>query len=352
MLFLAGHEAVFESPKRAHWYDWGLLVVGLVLAISMRPTMIALLLVWMVVLIWTAWRKPGRRGLAIGAFSMAVGLGLLFFLLDPRHAFSQAASSSYEHTILADFTHNLGHLLRVDAVVNFKDLMGITAARAAFGIPWGAWWINAILGGASLAAGLALFRVRALWGLWIAVTLAMLILIVSHDRYMIQISPLLVLGWWRFLTFVNRKISGQAGNWIFAILLMLGVLGNTLQLGNIMLRQHLRPFEAWYHGGEYLGYSKMARKISQLTGAEDVVICASGRARILNYLADRPVIEYPEAAAQAAFDRPPLIVFDPQDTEFAKWLSGRHLVLKDVPLASVAREGSSPLLLTGSRFQP
>ena len=209
MLFLAGHEAIFQTPDRTRvdraedrggWYDWGLLLGGLVLAMIMRPTMIGLIVVWIAVLLWTAFRQPARRKVALTALCTAIALGLLFVVLDPRHAFFQATSSSYERTIWADFTHNFGRRLQVVAVNNLRDLIGVTAARAAFGIPWGSKWINAILGTASLGAGLALFRGCWSWGggdCWSSLTA--------------DCRVLRAIGFSRFCW--RREFSGTRRNW-------------------------------------------------------------------------------------------------------------------------------------------
>jgi hypothetical protein len=349
--FLCGHEAIFgKADRRGRWYDWGLLLVGLAIAIVMRPNMIGLLAVWLGVLVWTIWRDPSHRRAAASAIGMAAVLAALFIFLDPRHALSSSASSSYERTILMDFTQNLHHRLTVDAVGNLQDLLGITAARAAFGMPWGFWWINAIVGAAALAAGLALFQVRAIWGWWVVVTIATLVLIVSHDRYMLQISPLLVLGWWRCLVWMNHKLPQPIGNWVFGVLLTVGLLGNNLQLGNIMLRQHLRPFYAYYAGGDYFGYPQMAKRISQTAAPGDLVICAARRSRVLSFLSDRPVVEYTEPAAQDFSAGPPLIVFDADDAAFASWLAASHLTLDKTPIASFKRNaGQSALVFARGR---
>ena len=347
MAFLAGHEAIFGKPdRRGRWYDWGLLLVGLIVAIAMRPNMIGLLAVWMGVLVWTAVRERAHRAAALWAIGLAAGLGLLFVLLDPRHALSGSASSSYEHTLLIDFTRNFSHRITVDAVANLRDLLGVTAARAAFGMPWGFWGVNAVLGIMALAAGLALFRVRAMWGWWITVTIATLILIVSHDRYMLQISPLLVLGWWRFLVWLNRRLPLPIGNWVFAILLATGLLGNTLQLGNIMLRQHLRPFYAYYAGGDYFGYPQMAKDIVALAGPNDVVVCRTRRGRVLTFLSRRPILEIIDPMPGNFSTSPPLILFDADDSGFSDWLAANRLTLDKTPLASFKRNpGQEPLIL-------
>jgi hypothetical protein len=351
MCLMAGHEAIFGSSERkSRWYDWALLLAGMILAIVMRPNMIGLLCVWIGVLIWTAWRRPPRRKAALTLVEITAALGLLFISLDPRHILSGSASSSYERIVLLDLTTNLGQRLRIDAVANCKNLFGMTAARAAFGVPLGLWWINAILGTAALTAGLALFRVRALWGWWIMVTLATLILIVSHDRYMLQISPLLVLGWWRFLSWLNRRIPGAVGNWVFAILLASGVLGNVLQQGNIMLHQHLRPFYAYYAGGDYFGYPQMGKNISELTGPDDLVICAIRRSHVLTFLSHRTVIEYTDPEAQNLSSGSLVIVFDPDDANFSQWLITNHISLEKTPLATFPRgEERSALVLTRAR---
>ncbi len=59
MAFLAGYEAIFsrqtdtgESRPSPRWYDWALLIGGLVVAIAMRPVMWLLLAAVLLTFLW------------------------------------------------------------------------------------------------------------------------------------------------------------------------------------------------------------------------------------------------------------------------------------------------------------
>ena len=71
MAFLAGYEAVFSrshQSRRPRWYDWALLLGGLLIAIAMRPAMWGLLMTVAVTLIWSLLRGfAGQRQVVASA---------------------------------------------------------------------------------------------------------------------------------------------------------------------------------------------------------------------------------------------------------------------------------------------
>jgi len=356
--FLAGHEAVFHaSAARRRWWDWLLLGGGLAIAVVTRPTMIGLLGVCLAVMIWTALRSRSARPLALAAVAVVIVLAIIFFRIDPRHATSAGPSHGYEKTVfhalfrgdVLDVTHDR---LNTKIAANVRDLLGHTAAKAAFGMPLGNRWLNAIFGSIILAGGLALSRQRLIWGLWVLVTLAILILLISNDRYVLQAMPLLVLGWWRTLIAVQRRLPRTIGNFVFAFFLALGVVPNCLLDGNIVLHQHLRPFLDHYADGGYAAYVKLAEQVPRFCAADDVVLCPAGYSRILTFLTQRNVFDSMEPK-DGKWAAGPLVVFDPEDESLAAWLRQQHLVVQDPPLASAAQpSGQPPLLLVRCKFAP
>jgi hypothetical protein len=56
-----------------------------------------------------------------------------------------------------------------------------------------------------------LFRRRLLWGIWVAVTLLMMLLTVVHVRYFLQVLPVLLYACWLAVVWVHRRAGGTAG---------------------------------------------------------------------------------------------------------------------------------------------
>jgi hypothetical protein len=352
MALLAGHEAIFHrksaSGKAAVW-DWLLLLAGLVVSVTMRPTMIGLLAVWILSLLCLALRKKGpRRWGILAAVAIAALVVLLFVRLDPRGAFGRSAPRSYEQSALFSLTSNFSYRLHHQIADNVKNLFAMDVTRSGFGILLGAWWIDAVFALAFLAAGLALIRIRPLWGLWVAATVAMLVLLVSHDRYMVEILPLLVLGWWRFLRWLNYALPRAAGNFIFAALMLLGTVPNTGEVGGMMIHQQYRPFLAYYKDGKLRPYAKLADFLRDKIPQSNLILCPKLQSQILAFWSDRRVI-----AANRDFRALPFenlyIVLDSTDEDFSAELAAQKITPEGPPIVSISRDPDPPLQLLRGR---
>jgi hypothetical protein len=354
-LFLAGQEAIFQSQAQIHrkirWFDWAFLIGGLGIAISTRPNMIGLLLVWISSILWSAIRNKNARPMAILMTCIGLLVTALFVHFDPRHAGGTTPTDSYENTVLNDLTRDFSHRLTVDVPANIHDLFGASAARAAFGMPLGSWWINALFGTLIISAALALFRKRFLWGAWVAITILTVIFIQSHDRYMLQILPFIVLGWWRLLVALNEILPRKIGNGLLVLCLALGTIPNMLQCGNIVLNQHARPFIAKYRDGEYQAYVQLAQKLPEFAPPQSVILGPSRVGRILTFLSDRNVFETDEPGFGNLAAKPPLVILDPDDLDFRVWLKSQSFVLDANPLLSISRGKSAPLQLFATHVQ-
>jgi hypothetical protein len=349
MTFLAGHQAIFgrktDSQQRSgKWWDWVLLIVGLIIAASTRPTSVGLLIAWIMTVIWTAIRDSRHRRASLAALGIVAALILLLIWLDPRRAAGSSSLQSYEDVAIYQLTHNLGDRLQTVVVANLKDLFGLTAGRAVVGMPLGTWWLNAILGTTVLAAGIALVRKQLLWGLWIAINIATMIFFVSHDRYIVQILPLLVLGWWLTIQGIAHRLPRTIGNWVFTFLFLVGIGPNLGQCIGVIIHQHQEPFLSYYKEGRFPPYLLMAKEIAIRSTPGETVICPDKYARIMTYFSHRDVFE-PGENPNLDSGRI-LVVLDPDDDDFALWLKAERLITINPPLASVDRPGGAkPMLL-------
>ncbi|HET6249257.1 MAG TPA: hypothetical protein VFE47_16295 [Tepidisphaeraceae bacterium] len=310
MAFLAGYEAIFyrrpvrgnegeaeteTGPSRAHWYDWALLIGGLVVAITMRPVMWALLAAVVLALGWRAVRGRINR-LHVGVTVLAIGAVALFYFVGPGRHGATTGVDDYEITILnriRDFHATLAQIPH-----NFRELFPKAAlVKAVFGCKlWPV--LNVGLGVLIFVLALTLFYRRALWGFLVMINFAMLLLFQQPlDRYFVCVIPLLIFSWWQFLVWLNHKLPANWGNWCFLALFFGGLGCNIARIGEMVVEQRGRPFLAHYHDGRYESLERAAPWIAANTTDEDWILAASDQGRILTFKTRRNVMEPTEKIA-------------------------------------------------------
>jgi hypothetical protein len=340
MAVLAGHEGVFgvAGARRTRWWDWALLVGGLVIAITTRPTMIALLVAWIIALAFAAGVR--RDWKVSGAIALCVALLGTFLFLDPRRNAGQGLGG-YEQYAINHF--RVFPQLKAAASFNLSRLSHLLIVKSVFGLPLGpgAWWpLNALFGAVSVAAAVALIAKRAFWGLWVIALLATVTLTVADDRYLLPILPLMVLGWWNMIRSINLRLPARLANPAFVLLLALGTLPNAVLLTGMIVHQRSHPFLATYQNGRYLAAAQMAAQIPLKTMPDDVILCPSKLARAMAFLSDRMFYETNEP-----FSAPPghlLMMVDPADEEYSRWLSDENVWPEGDALITVPRTGGKP----------
>ena len=174
----------------------------------------------------------------------------------------------------------------------------------------------------------------------------MLILFVSHDRYMLEILPLLVLGWWRTMRWLNLRLRLPTANWIFAGLLGLGVTLNCGKIGGTIFNQHRLDFYGYYKEGRMPAYQKLAKRLTQVVTPQDNVLADVKVASILTYFSDRRVLNNMEDTTPLPGGRT-FIVWDPDPIyqDFYDWVSEQHIARDGDPVISIDRSPGKPLLL-------
>jgi hypothetical protein len=331
MALLAAHEAIFIS-RRGKWWDWLILIAGLVVVVSTRPTMIGLLAAWLAALIWCA---IFRRNLIATGVVVIVCLvaAIAFYRLDSGHF------GFYQRYAIDQLSRDVS--ANSNAVIaNARDLFGLTAARSVFGMPLGTRWLNAIFGSIVMLCGIALFRKRLLWGLWTTLTILMMLLLISNDRYLLQILPLLVLGWWRFIRAINLRLGSAIGNWLFAILLVIGMAPNIIQVINVVIHQHAHPFLSDYRDGKYQPFAPMAARLPQYTTDQDVIVCPLKLSRVMTFLSGRNVYEQNEPIHARSAHL--LVIVDPADEDYSRWLRTEGIFPDGPPLVWIGRNDRRP----------
>jgi hypothetical protein len=388
MAVFVGYELLFpprdvHRSRRAGLIGWPLIALGLVVTVFDRPTMLGFIGAWLAAMLWALLRRDLRLRALVG-IALMVGVVLLFFHVDPRGTLppptppkviavvpGQPAPPTtvpataptvvapppgplgghYEQTAVADVTTHLsGRWSEVAA--NMKDFFGRSSARAILGKPLGTWWLNAFFGTVILLVCVADARRRPLWGLWVVVTITMLVFIVSHDRYIIEILPLLVLAWWRTIRTICARLPIVPANIACIGLLGLGTVLNIGSVGVVVFNQHWEPFYVHYRAtgdgsfenGRYPAYIKLAEELPKYTTPQDVIIAPSDRVgTMLSFLADRRVREINQEFASLPVSRY-FVVYDPASEEMQHWMKIYDVTLQGKPLDVVPREAGKPPL--------
>jgi hypothetical protein len=264
---LCGFEALFgpqsswsvtpsSSPDTAHrgkWYDWALIVVGLIDVVTMRPAMLTFVPVVIVVAIVTAWRR-GFAWPVVGMVTLLLAGVAMFFMLDPRRAGGNHLGG-YEQFVVDQFRNPAAESLAIWQ--NVQDILEFVVAQAVFGQHL--YWISIPVTIAIVGVGIGLTARRPLWGLWVASTLGVMLLVLPHDRYLLPVLPVLEYAWWQIVCWLNRKLRAPWGNAVAAVLLLWQVVFNMLPIGGFMIEQRVIPLLDPRHPGQYKLVSQFGR---------------------------------------------------------------------------------------------
>jgi len=333
MAFLAGYEAVFyrrgvpggegDHPRApARWFDWVLLVGGLLVAVMMRPTMWALLAAVVLATGWSFVRRadvPRRRWPQVVIVSTIVAAVVAFSLLDPRHAGGHTMGQYEDALFEAKFSH-FGTMLRQTSTEYLPLLFESAVCKAVLGCPIG-FGLNAIAGAVVLVLGIGLARVRPLWGLWVGMTVAIVLIAVKPlDRYFLEVLPLLVHAWWGGIRWLNLRLPRPWGDRVFLGLFLLGGTTNVLRTGEFIFEQRHAQFRGYYKEGRYASADGVAKLIHDRVGRVGWVIAPAKCGRILTFLSNRNVIEAPREA-QLDPRRQNVFVLEPLSDPARQWLA-------------------------------
>jgi hypothetical protein len=328
MAFLVGYEAVFHrkasgkesrlGSRHPAWFDYLFLAGGLAVAVVMRPSMWALLVAVLLALIWSVLRGPRRLPQIITCLAI-VAAAVIFWKLDPRHA--DNSLGNYEDALFEVKFSHLSTLVHDMLFENAPKLFEASLCQALFGARMGA-GLNSLAGIVVLGLGVSLFWHRPLWGLWVAMTVAMVLVAVAPmDRYFLQVLPLLVFAWWSAIRWVNHKLPGEWGNRVFVALFILGGMVNLMRGGEFIVEQRWYPFLNHYKEGRFSGIHQVARLLRDNVPGDVRVLAPPKHARILTFLSQCRVIEPTPENRSIDPARQPVYVLEPLDQPVLDWLA-------------------------------
>ena len=204
-------------PREKPWLGWLLIFAGLALATMMRPVIWALLLTLVAAAVISCVGKQAKWKYAIIA-ALPLLMIAAFFLLDPRREGSAGVFGSYESFLIASLRS--GDMIRRMIHENFSPLFGYVTAEAVLGMRVGP-GLNQCVAVLVIVLGIALWRKQPLWGVWVAITLLMMLAILPVRRYCLPILPFLILGCWLGIGWLNHRVADRGiANLICAALLI------------------------------------------------------------------------------------------------------------------------------------
>ncbi len=333
--FLCGWEALAQRQRRPiRFYDIGLLVLGLGLATVMRPAIWSLLLALAAVGFIHAVRNRRLRWRAV---LLVVTLPLVYWLflrIDPRG--SNQSAGEYEQFVLHSFSTDLPATMHRVFTDHLPKLLFSAVSDAMFQTTLGP--ANAVFSLLVIATGVMLVRERLLWGVWIAVTFLMMLLILPLDRIALPILPLLVFAWWRFIVWISDRMPTiKLKRGVLFGLLAIGIGNNASRIGGYILVQHARDFYAVFDRGVHQPMIAVAKALGANTEPNSAVLIRHNFGREVSFLSRRDVYDRRDLSLLVPDDRP-LYLVEPGDDDTAAFINRFGLrSIGVVPSASPCR---------------
>ncbi|HEV2295389.1 MAG TPA: hypothetical protein VGR35_16180 [Tepidisphaeraceae bacterium] len=253
------------------------LLLGLVIALSMRPTFWILAMAWGLVCVWGVIRGP--RKLHATCLLLVFLAGVVFFYFDPRTRGFNPLGGGYE-------SHFLEKLTRVRATVgrNLPEFFSRQFSEGFFNGRFGFGITHAITA-ALIGSTYFLFRRGlVLWGLLILCTIVVTVLIEVVPRYYLMILPVMMVAYvllWRALAIRAGPRWGPA---VFTAGVVLFVVPNIVRGTKFIYEQH------WKDPGRRIEWERaiVSAEMIKENVPEGSAALAPG-ATIVSYLSGRDV---------------------------------------------------------------
>ncbi|MEE9212930.1 MAG: glycosyltransferase family 39 protein [Phycisphaeraceae bacterium] len=284
-LTLYALERLRQSASLRQWVvPIALLLTGLFVAASMRPTMWALAAALVGACVFGLIAGPRRFSLACLGVMLVAAIG--WFAVDPRTSGFNPFAGQYETQVLSTVT-NLSQLPKVIGL-NIIHLFEEHMPDAFFGTEIGP-GLNTLLTIIIIGGGIALLRHNVLWGLMVLITLAMTLVLLTVPRYFLMILPLLVLGWVLCWWKLALRLRQPYGDWVLTAALLLALLPNLGNCVKLVIEQRSVPFLERYKHGDWIPVIQLSEAIRQQVGADEKV--SGPHTTVMTYLSGRPVSE-------------------------------------------------------------
>jgi hypothetical protein len=349
MAFLVGHEAVFhrrplrlspshsptsvafdimygaeatpwrltrsDPPTSASWFDYVLLIGGLGAAVATRPTMWALLMAIALALGWSLIRNPIRLPQIMICAAMALlGAGAFawrFHTVDSTMGQYEESLFHFQFGHMGAVLHNLVH-------ENIPRLFQPTLSQALFGSRLDP-FTGVLTGSATLVVSATMLLKRPLWFLWVAMTVAMMLVAIKPlDRYFLECLPLLVFAWWSAIRWLNQRLPQPWANWVFIALFLFGGITNLCRTTEFIVEQRRKPFLDHYKEGRYASQQQVGRLLQDHVDEKAWVVVSAQYSRSLAFLSRRKVVG-PRSIGDLRLPKNNFYALEPLDEGARRW---------------------------------
>lgn len=278
MVLLLAYELLHRRGSRP-WVGIGLIVLSIGLMAVFRSVVVTVLVAGVLVAIYRATTDPGGKLYAVGAVLAA---GVLLVLRWGLGGVGRDEDRVVEQITDTPIIDTLNRVL----MDNGPALLTENLPEAVFAIDLGS-VVSLPIGVGMVVIGLALFRVRPLWGLLVGAFIVQWLVFITAERYVLVLLPLLALAWWRVGLWAETKLKPGMTRYVLAALLALWFGPNLVRIGAFIVEQRSQPFLATYDDGRHAALQAVADELSQLAEPGDVIIADQNS--VLTYYTRLPV---------------------------------------------------------------
>jgi hypothetical protein len=302
MVFLLAYEYLVRSRDRGpRWYLWPILALATLWMVAFRPVAIVFIAsvvtasAWhMAVAIWSKMKGRGGernwvRHLAVAV--LVVGSFFAFRLIDPRRTPNQSASVPEEMagSLLTHPIKTIERTATVLAPMMFEEII----ADGFFGVRLGP-GITSVISLGILVAGIWLVRRRPLWGIFVAASVAQMLIFLPRERYLLPLLPLLIYGSWRGLCAIERRIRRPWGEYVLIGFLVIFIVPNVAMTTKMIIEQREIPFLDTFNKGQPKAIIDLGRAAGRAMTDDDLLI-SDQEERILHYFSGKRSVIPPDA---------------------------------------------------------
>lgn len=330
---LAGYESLVVQKRWRHWESL-LLPLGVWVMVMTRPVAWALVPAVGVGVIYHLILMVVKRQSLAAAWTAAVVLGGAGGYLWLKGTAGLTGGGNYEAFVVGQATQGGGAYWQI-VWGNFGQLFQEIFSEAILGFE-AYFWGNIVVAVGLLGCVAATIRHRPIWAAWVAGTLAMMILVLPVDRYLLPIMPIFVVSWVMGLREVSRwaarrEVAGRwPGRWgrvAVAGLLGLGLVVNVPKVIGHIVEQNRRPFIEAYKGGRSLPIVMAARVVAEHVPADGVVLSPYKTDRIISFYTRRKALGTVSMTTLPAGVEKFYVVLDETDAGQRRFLEERGLRL-------------------------
>ena len=218
---------------------------------------------------------------------------------------------------------------------NFVELFQQIFTEAVLGFE--AYFVgNIVVAVAVLGSVVAAARIRPMWGAWVAGTLAMMILVLPVDRYLLGVLPIFVASWMLAVRDVSRWVHqresagqwpGKLGRWLVIGMLGIGLAVNVPKVIGHIAEQYGQPFIEVYKGGRYKPTVEAAKAVAIHVPADGLVLSPYKTDRIISFYSRRRALPTISITPTPAGASKVYVVVDEADAEQRRFLEERGITL-------------------------